>query len=226
MLDGEYVISAGTDGWIKWWNLADIDAAEADEIAEVAIQPIKEISIQTENGEFAHILNVVRGNGIWLVNDVKGRLWKLNSDDFSAQILLEYHSGSITDLALSDSYNMAVTCSEDGVVKVWDYLRGVEYYSQKFIGKANTIDIMRRSEMNKGRVMAVGFETGILRILQLSDTGIEIGLAMKAHDGPITFARFAPNQMTLVTCSRDGEIFFFDTNGHLDLGKFNPICLL
>ena len=31
MLDGEYVISAGTDGWIKWWNLADIDAAEADE---------------------------------------------------------------------------------------------------------------------------------------------------------------------------------------------------
>ena len=98
MLDGEYVISAGTDGWIKWWNLADIDAAEADEIAEVAIQPIKEISIQTENGEFAHILNVVRGNGIWLVNDVKGRLWKLNSDDFSAQILLEYHSGSITDL--------------------------------------------------------------------------------------------------------------------------------
>ena len=70
MLDGEYVISAGTDGWIKWWNLADIDAAEADEIAEVAIQPIKEISIQTENGEFAHILNVVRGNGIWLVNEL------------------------------------------------------------------------------------------------------------------------------------------------------------
>jgi hypothetical protein len=45
MLDGEYVISAGSDGWIKWWNLAEIDAAEADEIAEVAIQPIKEISI-------------------------------------------------------------------------------------------------------------------------------------------------------------------------------------
>jgi len=32
--------------------------------------------------------------------------------------------------------------------------------------------------------------------------------------------------MTLVTASRDGEIFFFDTNGHLELGKFIPICLI
>ena len=85
---------------------------------------------------------------------------------------------------------------------------------------------MRRSEINKGRVLAVGFETGILRILQLSDTNIEIALVMKAHDGPIDFAKYAPNQMTLVTASRNGEIFFFDINGHLELGKCIPICML
>jgi hypothetical protein len=32
--------------------------------------------------------------------------------------------------------------------------------------------------------------------------------------------------MTLVTASRNGEIFFFDINGHLELGKYTPICLL
>jgi len=128
-LEDETIITAGTDGFIKWWSLPEIDAAEADEILEVAIQPIKEVSIKSEDGEYAHILNVVRGNGIWLVNDVKGRLWRLDSSDFSATVILNYHSGAITDLALSDSYNMAVTCSVDGMVKVWDYFRGEEFYS-------------------------------------------------------------------------------------------------
>jgi len=85
---------------------------------------------------------------------------------------------------------------------------------------------MRRSEQNKGRVIACGFETGILRILELTDSNIEIAMVMKAHDGPIDFTLYAPNQMTLVTASRNGEIFFFDINGHLELGKYTPICLL
>ena len=88
------------------------------------------------------------------------------------------------------------------------------------------MDIIRRSELNKGRLAVVGFETGIVRILQLTDIGIELGMAMKAHDGPVVFAKYSPNQISLVTASRNGEIFFFDVNGHLDLGKYNPICLL
>jgi hypothetical protein len=83
---------------------------------------------------------------------------------------------------------------------------------------------MRRSEQNKGRVAVVGFETGIVRILELSDSNIELAMVMKAADGPIVFAKYAPDQMTLVTASRNGEIFFFDINGHLDLGKCKPIC--
>jgi WD40 repeat protein len=62
--------------------------------------------------------------------------------------------------------------------------------------------------------------------LQLSDVGIELAMAFKAHDGPVMFAKFSPSQISLVTASRNGEIFFFDINGHLDLGKYTPICLL
>jgi hypothetical protein len=32
-------------------------------------------------------------------------------------------------MVLSDSYNMAVSCGVDGMVKVWDYCRAEEYYS-------------------------------------------------------------------------------------------------
>jgi len=41
MLDEDTIITAGTDGWIKWWSLSEIDGAEADEIPEVAILPLK-----------------------------------------------------------------------------------------------------------------------------------------------------------------------------------------
>ena len=36
-LDGETFITAGGDGYIKWWRFHDIDNAEADETIEVAI---------------------------------------------------------------------------------------------------------------------------------------------------------------------------------------------
>lgn len=42
ILDGDYFISAGGDGYIKWWKFVDIDTAEADEVPEVAIYPVKE----------------------------------------------------------------------------------------------------------------------------------------------------------------------------------------
>ncbi len=134
LFEDEQFITAGTDGHIKWWSLTDIDNAEADEIAEVTIHPLKEVSIKTEEGDHAHIINMVKGNGIWLVQDAKGRLWQLNCEDLTSKILLNYHSGEIKDFALSDAYNMAVTVGEDGMVKVWDYSRKQEYYSKKFLG--------------------------------------------------------------------------------------------
>ena len=41
LFEDDQFISAGHDGQIKWWSLAEIDAAESDEILEVAIEPVK-----------------------------------------------------------------------------------------------------------------------------------------------------------------------------------------
>jgi hypothetical protein len=43
--DGEFYITAGHDGYIKWWRITDIDTAEADEGLDFAIKPIKEVLI-------------------------------------------------------------------------------------------------------------------------------------------------------------------------------------
>jgi len=78
LFENDQFISAAHDGYIKWWSLAEIDMCEADEVLEVAIQPVKQCCIATETGDKAQIINMVRGDNFWLVQDFKGRLWRLD----------------------------------------------------------------------------------------------------------------------------------------------------
>ena len=139
---------------------------------------------------------------------------------------MNFHSGAITDMAVSDSVNMAVTVAQDGCIKLWDYVRKKPLYERKFNGRAECIDLLRRSDVNKGRVAAVGYDSGIARIVYLSDSGIELGVVFKAADAPIVRIKYAPSQNMLVTASKTGEIFFFEVNGHADLSLYMPLCMV
>jgi len=45
-LEDNFFITAGADGFIKWWDFNEIDNAEADEVLEVVIAPLKEKQIR------------------------------------------------------------------------------------------------------------------------------------------------------------------------------------
>jgi cilia- and flagella-associated protein 44 len=193
LFENDHFITSGVDGMIKWWPLHDIDTAEADEIAEFAIVSTKEVCIKHEDGRPAHLVSMVRGKEFWLLNDAAGAMWRLNCQDFTYSKVLEYHSGRITDMALSDAYNLAVSVAENGEVKVWDYCRQKAIFSKLFDGSALSVDILRRSELNKGRVIAVGYDTGIVRILQITDMSIDVAIAFKAAESAVKFVRYAPS---------------------------------
>lgn len=84
-LDHEQFITAGADGYIKWWRFHEIDNAEADETIEVVITPIKEKLIKDDvnggTGEPAYIVNMTKGSDHWLIQDGKGKIWKMMMDD-------------------------------------------------------------------------------------------------------------------------------------------------
>jgi len=81
-LEGDHFITAGSDGFIKWWKFSDIDTAEADEILEIAIEPVKEKLVRDDsnNGQPANIINMVKGNDHWLLVDGNGKIWKMQMD--------------------------------------------------------------------------------------------------------------------------------------------------
>ena len=78
LFENDEFITAAHDGYIKWWSLAEIDQCEADEVLEVTVEPTKSTSIKTAEGDPAQIINMVRGDNFWLIQDFKGRLWKLD----------------------------------------------------------------------------------------------------------------------------------------------------
>jgi len=114
---------------------------------------------------------------------------------------MDFHCGAITDMAVSDKYNLAVTCSEDGNIKLWDYIRGKPLYERRFNGRAECIDLMKSSDVNKGRIAAVGYASGIVRVIYFTEEGIEIAKVFKAADTPVIKVKFNAAQTMLATAS-------------------------
>ena len=157
------------------------------------ILPQKSAEVMDSHGKPAHIINMVRGSNFWLVQDFNGHLWKMDVSSFHTTSVFEFHCGRINDMAISDSANMAVSVSQDGNVKFWDYVRQVSLGHKLFDGEALCVDLMRKSDLNKGRAAAVGYDSGIVRVVSVSEKEIALAMAFKAHDGPVKKVTFAPS---------------------------------
>jgi WD40 repeat protein len=49
-------------------------------------------------------------------------------------MVLDFHSGRINDMAVSDCGNMCTTVGEDGNIKFWDYVKGETIAQKQFNG--------------------------------------------------------------------------------------------
>jgi WD40 repeat protein len=131
MFDGENFITAGGDGFIKWWRFADVDNAEADETLEVAIAPVREVIVKDpKTGEPAYIVSMIKNKDSWLISDGKGKIWKMPFDTMEVKEITSFHSKRVKDLAIPHSLTSSITLGEDGLVKLWDFVKDQQYYTR------------------------------------------------------------------------------------------------
>jgi hypothetical protein len=76
---------------------------------------------------------------------------------------------------------------------------------------------MPASDGNKGRICAAGFNNGIARILAITADGVQLLTAFKAHDHAIVKCKYTQDLKMLVTASKTGDVFFFETDGLNDV---------
>ena len=224
LVQEKFLITAGGDGYIKWWDLDVIENGEADETFNFFMKPTNVKLIEHQDKTPAYIVSMIRGSNHWLIQDGKGKFFKLNAADLQYEEMMHFHSGKIGEVAIAPHFDVCVTAGFDGVVKLWDYTRQKEVYYTKYSGEALCVDWMPTNEVGKGRVIAVGFSTGIVRILLLDKNKFSILTAFKPHDSPVISIKYSPFGEKLVTLAKDGSIFFFDLTRD-DLQKYDPLCL-
>ncbi|CAM9115751.1 unnamed protein product [Ectocarpus fasciculatus] len=171
------VVTAGADGYVRWWPFADIDSADADDDSmSCEVSPARELFI----GEGVNARCVERGgvrddpdSDHLLVTDGAGALWQVpisqpaTADSPAPDItqLATFHAGAITGLDTSFLEQLAATCGVDGTVRIWDFLTKKPLEMARFPRPAQCLVWANDHVDPAGHTVAVGFADGVVRVL-------------------------------------------------------------
>ena len=65
------VITAGADGYIRFWDYKALNFGESDEKFNLYLKPQKEIKFEN-----AHLLWIDMAEDFWIVQDAMGGIWR------------------------------------------------------------------------------------------------------------------------------------------------------
>ena len=140
---------------------------------------------------------------------------------------MRFHSGSINGVVASPTDHFAATAGEDGTVRCWDYVDRMCLYESKFPTAATCIDWAPTTLDSEARTVAIGFASGVVRILYRAQREWKILSVMKPHDGQINNVKYSKDGQTIATCGNDGRVFFLTptkaTGESNDTFTYNPI---
>ncbi|XP_069491898.1 cilia- and flagella-associated protein 44 isoform X2 [Ambystoma mexicanum] len=238
VLDEGELFSIGADGYVRVWDFEVIDTAEAiDDTGILELEPMNELLV----GKRVNLRSMVKvttpQSHIWYAQDAYGAIWKLDLS-FSnitqdPECLFSFHSGKIEGLDASPSTHLVATTALDHSVCIHDILGKSQLVEMKFKQGGTTLIWAPRMVNPKGGMFAVGFDDGVVRILEVyNPTGLKIVAgrtntgdaemrlkqAFKPHVAPVTAMAYDRNGELLATGSEDKTVFFFTTGD-----KYEPI---
>ncbi|XP_011938494.1 PREDICTED: cilia- and flagella-associated protein 44 isoform X6 [Cercocebus atys] len=216
MLDEGEVITVGSDGCVRIWDFETIDTADIiDETGLLEIEPINELQVDKNVNLFSMIKMSETGNNFWLAQDANGAIWKLDLS-FSnitqdPECLFSFHSGAVEAVAVSPLTYLMATTALDCSVRIYDFASKTLLTQMKFKQGGTALVWVPRMVNFTGAEIIVGFEDGVVRILELYDPkGLTIFVGRKKiSDADIRLKQvFKPHtaRVTALAYERDGEI--------------------
>jgi WD40 repeat protein len=112
----------------------------------------------------------------WVVQDAKGKIWKLNPEDNVQDLILETNAGKFNDIASSPINNCVVSAGADGFVRLWDYGNKRQFCARNFKtqSEATCIEWIPYNKRNSGRLLAVSFSDGIVRLVLINQNELTL----------------------------------------------------
>lgn len=207
-------VTAGHDGWIRWWDFGTIDTVEvdADKSIDCELEPVQEVWV----GAGVSIRHMSRwmdwsdpSKDRYVIQDGNGGVWTYDLATHQATQILAVPGGGLAGLDVSPANHFAATAGADGVVRCWDYVARRQLFHQRFEGSASTLRWAPALVCPKTRTVAVGFADGTVRLLYRLPEGWKRLSTLKPHSGCVTAIEYSPAGDLLATGGADRTIFFF-----------------
>ncbi|XP_052596738.1 cilia- and flagella-associated protein 44 isoform X3 [Peromyscus californicus insignis] len=250
MLDEGEVITAGSDGCVRIWDFETIDTADTvDDTGLLEIEPINELQVDKNVNLFSMIKMDEIGNNFWLAQDASGAIWKLDLS-FSnitqdPECLFSFHSGAIEALAVSPLTYLMATTALDCFVRFYDFASKTPLIQMKFKQGGTSLTWVPRTVSYAGAQIVIGFQDGVVRILELYDpkgitlfagrkkaldAELHMKYVFKPHTAEVTALAYERDGEILATGSKDNTVFLFEVEkDYKPIGYFNtpgPVCQL
>eukprot|EP01063_Lacrimia_lanifica_P008975 TRINITY_DN1602_c0_g1_i1.p1 TRINITY_DN1602_c0_g1~~TRINITY_DN1602_c0_g1_i1.p1 ORF type:complete len:1770 (+),score=916.72 TRINITY_DN1602_c0_g1_i1:89-5398(+) len=210
-------VSAGNDGYMKYWRFGDIDMADStDGVDGCAVKCLKSVFM----GEKCCIRSVDKGTSAWVIQDANGAYWNaeyLTMDQIHdpaykpkpATKLVSLHAGAVTCVEASPTEYCCVTGGKDGSVRLWAFLQKKELYSRHFSAGVSVLQWLPADVDPTASLIVAGFDNGIVRVLRKTAKEFELCTITKPHTAAITALAFSADHKWAVTTSANGFMFFF-----------------
>ncbi|XP_004436632.2 PREDICTED: cilia- and flagella-associated protein 44 [Ceratotherium simum simum] len=250
VLDEGEVITIGSDGCVRIWDFETIDTADTiDETGLLEIEPINELQVDKNVKLFSMIKMNEPGSNFWLAQDASGAIWKLDLS-FSnitqdPECLFSFHSGAIEALAVSPLTYLMATTALDCSIRIYDFASKTHLAQMKFKQGGTALAWVPQLVSYTGAQIIVGFEDGVVRILELYDpkgltvfagrkkildADIRLKQVFKPHTARVTALAYERDGEILATGSKDQTVFFFEVEkDYKPIGYITtpgPVCQL
>ncbi|XP_039698932.1 cilia- and flagella-associated protein 44 isoform X3 [Pteropus medius] len=183
------------------------------------------------------------------IRDANGAIWKLDLS-FSnitqdPECLFYFHSGAIEALVVSPITYLMATTSLDCSIRIYDFASKTPLSHVKFKQGGTALAWVPRLISYTGAQIIVGFEDGVVRILELYDpkgltifagrkkfldADLHLKYVFKPHTAHITALAYERDGEILATGSKDKTVFFFDVEkDYKPIGFITtpgPVCQL
>lgn len=222
VLNGHILTTGGMDGYIKQWNVSELEYAEVDEEDPIfRLEPINEIQIAPGS----KVQGMVNGSGTWIVQDASGGILETTLSPPSFRPLWKFPEGFITGIVPSADCHRIITAGIDGVVRLWNVSLKRLVFERRFGDACNVLVEVPSKFDPKNRIVIGGFEDGVVRVLERCNDGFALRSALKVHDVGISTIAISWDGRCLASVAKDKTLFFLAFKENMIPSPIGFICL-